>query len=1571
MSWKSGRNAGRAKTSWSGKTVSGEATQYRWRDSQAGLETHGPRSRWHGYRWAFVTLISLALVGLLISQLIPKKKTLLIFIAATHYESPVPLNPWAIEDGEALGKLTKNLLVTEYEPGASGAEKRKGILPQSLNPGRGESPVIVYVCAHGVVSKNREPCLLFPGISTDAPERCRVSDLLDEINEKVPKRRNALLILDCNRIRANWSMGIIYNTFFERVEQLIKDKNIPRLAVLMSAGPGQTNWTSADFGGSIFARYLQLGLAGEAGNSNHEVTLKDLEKYLKEKIGDWSLFNRGERQEPVLITAQSDTDFHVAEAGKNQEELIKAFQHSSAPPPTVSDEVLEKFWGDVEGLRGKLRRFDPTALHDLEHRLLRLEELSRAGKGYADQAKLEAADDGELKTRIKKANEYWEKVSKSPIAVLHGRGLKSAYSTPACKYFGVPDRPGQLIETELDSAVQEQQISQTKEVKQVLQLRKDAEELAVPSEVNGLPGDERAHYYTRAALEKADDQRRVIEDLLFIGDQIATQNGKSIAQKCQALTSSTAAAQRKASEAFTMRDQTLAENPYLAAWLCDPLCEIDSPDNTLRTKFAQLLEDANKFDHEINQVAPGRSDLSQGAIELIGEFEALKNDFNRAFDASVSQADQTPEGTEVGSISSDKQNTESHEAGGAKKWRQLEAALHIPLNGSKRKEWLKRSAELTKGLHEAFFAPEGKPKKDEQADQHQPQNERAGSFADSQKEWVLHPLLSIVQVKVPSAKELKELKPDEFLNWCDDAAKAVRENLKVRTEVTVPHNRNDLWPAESALRAKGALMHVGPEHEAGENDAIERLLRYDIQQLLIWNAQRAIKDFWQDKNDGEVPFFARAARNYVEAAKELEKTSIVGLRDQIAAVEQKLQMKGESLPLKVTPGPSREAEEGAEVSVTFDTQSFQFPYGRNGYAAIQLVPRRSGPKKPPPIRTWFVDWAAEGGKRAQFTHNIADANRGEQLDAAAFFRGRVKNVEVVLPKVPIISVKYQPANYRGQSVTLSGKKENSSIDIILDWSGSMSPRKHPARMPEAKVLFEGLLHDILERNKHGEEIDVGVWFFGHRIGWADEAGTATIISESFAGQKTELKGLGPADDVERILAPHKFNAAELRTVQERMNVLRPFGETPLYLAIKRALAEDFANGARSSNAYIVAITDGQGDDEKPINAALKAGVVNEWQKTPNVRVYLWAIDTPPLAADPLKVLADDIKGTFVPTNDAVTLKKTRDEILPDNTYSIAPSGQAPRSKAKLNDQFPIDDSLLHKDLAISFKSVERSLRVDRGEAISLEVRKAGDGKEIVGKSYEEGMKEEMLADSDPPLKLRLYQPQLKNDAVEFQISLQRDPPSQYLYTPRPAETWLEITPEINNVPVGVPYVFYDTNFEPGTPVPVLTWTAYNWPKNAKHARINFWCKDSPSEGAGRRPLSYFLGQWRPVGSTGVNLSAKTKQMGDQWEICIEEQHTAQSQKIDDLRIKLELDSSLQVQPTWVEHQFKTDENGVAIHAIHRYQFPARWSDKIRRSDPGIVITKGADAKRGALHLEKAWDKIPVSSSSGVHTGGEK
>jgi hypothetical protein len=114
------------------------------------------------------------------------------------------------------------------------------------------------------------------------------------------------------------------------------------------------------------------------------------------------------------------------------------------------------------------------------------------------------------------------------------------------------------------------------------------------------------------------------------------------------------------------------------------------------------------------------------------------------------------------------------------------------------------------------------------------------------------------------------------------------------------------------------------------------------------------------------------------------------------------------------------------------------------------------------------------------------------------------------------------------------------------------------------------------------------------------------------------------------------------------------------------------------------------------------------------------------------------------------------------------------------------------------------------------------------------------------------------------------------------------------------YTFYDLQFEPDRPVPVLSFTAPKWPVEAKQANIQLWCKfektspDKVTTVAGLRQDRIQL--------DGVNFELETgrpEQPGEPYRVTVIERHPPES-GLD--RVKVEMTPP----PAMVIHRFNAD-----------------------------------------------------------------
>jgi hypothetical protein len=228
--------------------------------------------------------------------------------------------------------------------------------------------------------------------------------------------------------------------------------------------------------------------------------------------------------------------------------------------------------------------------------------------------------------------------------------------------------------------------------------------------------------------------------------------------------------------------------------------------------------------------------------------------------------------------------------------------------------------------------------------------------------------------------------------------------------------------------------------------------------------------------------------------------------------------------------------------------------------------------------------------------------------------------EAVRGPLHLQSIEIRPSEHQPRAITLVvDEKKRTSVEFILDCSQSMDEatpikpggRAKAQRLDMAKAQLKSVLDKLVVRGAKGEEVHVGVRFFGHRVGWLDGAPNGKmIVVPSVAAQAVELRKLGPSRDTELAFAVGKFDNLASAAIQRRIGALRPWGETPLFLALKQSLA-DFRQEPLNARKFIIAITDGENMQSTPDTNL--ADVLNAWEKD-KVAIYILGFDIGPAQA---------------------------------------------------------------------------------------------------------------------------------------------------------------------------------------------------------------------------------------------------------------------------------------------------------------------------------------------------------------------
>ncbi|MDZ4820139.1 MAG: hypothetical protein SGJ20_14320, partial [Planctomycetota bacterium] len=585
--------------------------RHRWQqtDSEPALAGAASQDSWRRVRVLALLGLFAGLLAMLVYYLMHKPvQTPLIAISTPPYAWPLPPNSFTAEDLQKLTTLDKENSIQLANLSASWSSSERGLraldrqLDELVNAGNRSGVVVLYLSAHGVVDGEGRPCLILPSSNPWKSETwLPVSELLARIKAHQPADAwHKLLVLDCNRMEINWDIGLLYNSFADGLEKVVQAADVPNLAVLNSAGPGQRAWDSTSLQATVFGHYLQLGLAGAAdswdedGNRDRQVSLHELHRYLLRHVDRWAQHNRDAHQRPMLIPATAD-DFSIVWTlnSRTQARLVSEAAKTNVKP-FVQDESVAKLWRKHDEFsREQPLRLDPLSWSQFEHKLSWLNATLAAGNDYKGTAtavyadlKAKAAAMEERSTAIQttggefaKANIFATRPWKRPAGLeFHSLSLAALFGQ-----FSNNEQAGlrMLLDRFVESpsrAMADEVLAQIPLQRETVQLsephllrlmQRDLTELAwqkpallstamrIHRTGNELtaPSDERVLTWIAPLLEKADRLRRRANDALFVGDESNLLLAETEQQAALKAYADVATLTQKVTEAYRTRDE--------------------------------------------------------------------------------------------------------------------------------------------------------------------------------------------------------------------------------------------------------------------------------------------------------------------------------------------------------------------------------------------------------------------------------------------------------------------------------------------------------------------------------------------------------------------------------------------------------------------------------------------------------------------------------------------------------------------------------------------------------------------------------------------------------------------------------------------------------------------------------------------------------------------------------------------------------------------------------------------------------------------------------------------------------
>lgn len=1619
-----------------------ETVRHQWQRGAQNEPASADQKRRNRFRLQLGFFAALALAGLafLLSHLLfSPPLTPVIVISGGEYQFPVPPNAWAAEDVAGLMQLDRHSLrvsrLSDATPNGAMPNEILRALRNELAPlvESNSETVVLYFNMHGVVRVDENgatPCLMPAAAShLDPSEWLPLPAVLDVLKSELPARANKLIVLDAHRVDVDFDLGVLRSDFAARVAQMLKRDDTTNLAVLCAAGEGERSWWSPQLAGSTFGHYLQRGLRGEADSDrNRQVTTRELGDYLGRHVDGWARRNRGARQRPQLLSGGNGrNEFNVAWVASPGDNGTAA----TAREASVTASELDALWAARDRsqrylLRGAAvggLRIHPAAWRRLEQKLAWLETAAQSGHEYSAVAvrvrdelqqafpadpedpqglrdylnAFQIARDGDLPATLKlhslATTAY---LGGAPVATL--RKARAAYREFADQ--PTPDSLAAAVD-QLEQMEREDELPRLVETEFLRSLRDNQAQLPwddpdrlqrialnrIHAEDAAVPADERALYWFRPAVATVDHLRRLSEDRLTASTAGQPADFARLAEQrlAQIPYEGDLTVQKPLSSvlhALAARDRAFGDIAELAQWSTAWRLNDRTPASPEDAQFDDQLGFSIDAAHRVDRLLSHHENVSDTLAELPPALSAL--------DTNLSGMRTTFE-------NHCKHLIDVESVNGAVV-RQIDGVLDSPLaDADCRRELRAVRARFTETNR---FDPETAPDVGDKTRLPSPTG-RHPALALMKIDPAVEPPLANAR---PAAKDLLTETAYQSSDGGDEDSESqsdlgeggegqslvqqgelLRRRLRLLPisvrdyqESLVTGSRDDLrgaWSdAASLVRSASGFWFPQPDV-----DPIGRLRAVDLQQLMIWQAERALGDF-SGLPTGETRFYERVAADYLTSAQ-----SILALDDttQRRYAQQQSQLRKaavDGVTVSVDAQPRTTPDEDVRLTVRLQSKpSFEFPVppgaepATPGFLRLQIRDMQGdvllrGEPQALPLDDQTIQLQLPSGKLA--TTNPV-------LEAVATFRGHEYSeaFEVDLFRGQRIDLTAQPETPTKVTV-FEGRTKEKSVIFVLDCSASMAAEIDIDGTPRTRMEVAGdALLGMLEQLSSQNNVRVGVLFFGQRAGWSTDRDQPVVVlrNPDYMAAGFEIPDdLMPSQDVETVVELGRFDLASLGAVSRRLRGVRPWGQTPLYLAVSQGLSQ-LAQDDLDADKSIVVITDGANNQFTATSSLVrppKTGVGEVRQTLDRNRIPIHVIGFGVPAGERATAVAQFAELAALSGGSSSTVEGAPDLVrslqglvgegafVVENAFgaNLGVTANGRSGKAGLGVPLTLkgEEATEPQPIVVRVNDVV-SERVAAPPGRWLEFVLSPDKRSLLSRPFEtDAVAQTYLTERSggrrTGLLFRVHRPTLNDGDVRFGFSIQN---TAALVTESFQDVWIDVTPtDASGKPVGSTYTFYDPRFQVGKPVPYLQWTATNWPVEATRAAVQVWLRREAAASTATIPLASVFdpdpaeGPWRSIdGLDDRTFQLRAVEDRQYVRISVIERLDEATASAPFTRVQLHTE---RLRPVRTVRRFDP-EHHVATHA---FWFALSDRETLRRSTTAqLRFTKRSDVQRGAIEID--------------------
>ncbi len=580
---------------------------------------------------------------------------------------------------------------------------------------------------------------------------------------------------------------------------------------------------------------------------------------------------------------------------------------------------------------------------------------------------------------------------------------------------------------------------------------------------------------------------------------------------------------------------------------------------------------------------------------------------------------------------------------------------------------------------------------------------------------------------------------------------------------------------------------------------------------LFATASLSLDDFWGPSTPGGEPVFSIAAQAYLRAAGQTPPAELVDrLRDrQLAA--------GQTGLLTAIGRAQIDAPPRQWVQVGTKLTRGKLPPGTGAVRLVDVV--QSAPVAMPIGRVGtapVLDDDGRTGRRVRMTF------RGHDFESP---------VEMARP----LAITRLPKIENGPTTlrVVRDAADSGSLCFVLDCSASMADpagavvenRTDVDALGSSKLAAAtGALSTLMQRLAGGTK-DVGLVLYGHRMAQGDVA-TGVLLQQRYHRRFPFPPTLSPFADVELAMPVGRFGESEMSIARERLAAVLPWGQTPLFLAIDRAIDAASAGRIRDgsmSSADVIVISDGVNYQFQPTPDAIRTpDELIEKAIRQSVAVHVIGFGIPPadqaVAAEQFGEIALATGGRAIA--DIAEAHELLDALnrITDPEVSVSFDGQT--ATGTLGEPLTINLSQINTPVDVRVADATASCIVSPGDQWTLRLDHGGRQLRGVPDDRDRPLMAAVthLEATSLPVVARLHRP--RRPATEHQtvqMSLQHADGSA------PARPFWFVTAVTPSVEAETrTYTTTDAAWLTGRSSPVATWDCLAWPPDAAGYRVEAW-----------------------------------------------------------------------------------------------------------------------------------------------------